>query len=448
MRRCLLAFALVCAACGEHVVWYGRAPDHATEVRVLERGGNQRVVVGGRADASHDAVGVEGLVFAGRARAYPVLDRGRWSIVRDGLAQPGSWEAIGDVRLSPDGRHLAFAALAGGQWSVHSDGVAGPPFQRLERRSLHVGDDGRTSYVAERADGVSVLDGERAMGPYRAIRGLHREGADLVWVARVAGGESVVRGARSSETFDTISEWVNGGFVGRRAGSYVVEILGRRAHAGTTPAGALAVSGSHYSFALDTPDSERLVQDGVVGEVSFDAVLSTAWTSAGRLCFVAERGGRVFVVAGSAEPSGPWDSVGPLVVSAARDRLAFVAHRGDDAIVVVDGIERGAWASASPPIFSADGARWAYVGSMGGGAVLVDDRGRKAFDVVLADTLVFDARERVGAIVGFASNRSVWVTIDRTPRVRVDLAEWVAEVQRAGTLDPRSWVEAELARAP
>jgi hypothetical protein len=78
----------------------------------------------------------------------------------------------------------------------------------------------------------------------------------------------------------------------------------------------------------------------------------------------------------------------------------------------------------------------------------VTDRGRTAYDVVLADTLAFDARGRLGAVVGYASNRSVWIAVDRKPQIRIDLEEWAAEALRTRHVDLRGWVRAELARSP
>jgi hypothetical protein len=411
MRLAILAIAAfgvtMCGCAREHVVWYGRTPDRVTEVRVIERGKLQSVAFDGQLDAPHDAVGIEGLALTPAARAYPVLDGARWRIVRDGVMQEGAWDAVGDVRLSPNGRHLAFSVLEHGEWSVIADAVHGSPFVGIVRGSLFIDDRGRTSFAARRKDGVWVFDGGAIAGPFRVVRGLRR-GRETEFVGVASDGERVFRSGVASEPFDEVTEWIEGGFVARRGDVVVVDVYGRREHEGG-PAGALSIRGSHFAYVVDARDGERIVRDGHEEKVSYDAVLATA-------------------VAG--------------------DRFGCLARRGNDEIVAIDGVETGAWAWATPPIFSDDGSHWGYVASMGAGALVVTDRGRRAYDVVLTDTLAFDARGHTGAVVGFASNHSVWIAIDGAPRVRVDLEEWAGEALRTRHIDMRAWVRAELARLP
>ena len=407
MRTAFLAIVL--ASCTrEHVVWYGRTPDRVTSVRVVERAHTQRVEIAGKPDAAHEAVGIEGLALTTASRAYPGLDRGRWRIVRDGRTQAGSWEAIGDVRLSPNGRHMAFSVLEHDAWSVIADGALSPAFTGIVRGTLQITDEGRASFAARRLDGAWLVDGAVVLGPFRAVRGLRR-GAETSFVAVSADGERAFHDGKPSERFDEITEWLDGGYVARLADTTIIDVHGRRVHEGG-PAGALSIRGDHFAYVKDERDGERIVRDGREEKVSWDAVLATALST--------------------------------------NERFGCLVRRGRDELVLIDGVETGAWAWATAPIFSSDGAHWAYVASMGAGALVVTDRGRKAYDVVLVDTLAFDARGHAGAVVGYASNRSVWIAIDGSPRTRVDLEEWAGEALRTHHVDLRSWVRAELARVP
>jgi hypothetical protein len=403
--RWAVALVFLASCAPEHVVWYGKTPDRSTSVRVLERSGAQRVEIAGKSGEDHGAIGIEGLALTKASQAYPVLDGGRWRVVHDGKTLDGAWDAIGDVRLSPDGHHVAWSVLEKKQWTVMADGVRLTTFDGIVRGTLQIDDDGRASFVGKKDGLVWVADGKAMIGPQRAVRGLRRKG-ELAFVAVMPDGERVIEGGKSSERFDEVLEWIDGGFVARAGKRMIVEARGKRLHDGG-PAGALSVHGDHFAYVVDDEGGERIIRDGRDEPAPWEAVLAT--------------------------------SLGE------NDRFACVARRGSDELVVIDGVETGAWAWATAPIFSDDGAHWAYVASMGAGALVVTDRGRTAYDVVLADTLAFDARGRLGAVVGYASNRSVWIAVDRKPQIRIDLEEWAAEALRTRHVDLRGWVRAELA---
>lgn len=419
-RAVACALLLLTASCArDFVVWRGRTPDRARDVRVVERGGAQRVVVAGVDREPHHAIGIEGIAMAGEHLAYPVLDGGRWSIVRDGVPSATTWDAIGEVAFDATGAHLAYAGARGSSWRVVVDGNEGTELTGVQRGTLGFDRAGAVVYVGWRGDEARVTHGA-SVGP--AWDGVHdlRIDDDVAYVARQGAKERVVRGTDVSPAYDVVDELADGGWIAR-AGDVTAVVVGGKTVLESPLEGGLhhlAIGGGHWSVARRTERGEEVVRDGV-------AVVPM------------------------------WDKVESIVTSSDGAHSGWIARRSGRAVVVVDGEERGAWLGARALRIGKAGD-YAYVGSMGGGAVVVTDHDRAAFDVVIEDSLVVSADGRHwAAIVGYASVRRTYVAVDGRPRARFDLGEWVdAGAQIAGAhaearnAQLRRWVAAELGRTP
>ena len=409
MRRLAVAALWSTAACApEWVVWHGHTTDHERAVRVVERGGRQQVVVGGRDMGFHAAIGVESLAMAGSHLAYPARDGLAWRIYVDGVAEPGGWESVGPVALTASGAH-AYAGLRGGQWFVVASGAESGPYGGVSA----VGFDGRGRAVWVAKTGASwrvVRDGV-ASEAWLAVRDVHFEPV-LRYVASDEHGERYVREGRASPPFESIEEATDDGFVaktntGRLAYAFDEEIAQGEVH-------LLATAAGHFALARLDRGGERIVRDGV-------------------------------------EDGTSWQSIDSMSLSEDGRHVGWVGHRGADAVVVVDGRLQGSYAWARAPVFAARAETFVYVASMGAGALVRGPGVRAAFDLLIEDSLVITPDgAHWGAVGGYASNRRLYVLSDGRPRKTFDLDEWIAERMRSSARDDgerlRELVRAEVTR--
>lgn len=408
------ALLLLCSCGTEYVVWRGHASDRSTEVRVVERRGIQRLLVGGVAQGAHHAVGVDAIAMAAGHVAYPVSDGTAWSIVRDGTPASSRWDAVGDVVLTADAAHLAYAAARGASWQLVVDEVPGAAFSAIDRGSVAFDRTARPVYVGWREGRAHVVRGT-VVGPgWDTVHDLRVEGA-VVYVAREGTKERAVNGDVASAAYDAIDELAQEGFVAREGSGQLAVVRGKTVASGALH--GLVIAGPSYALAQKQAAGEVVFRDGAVA-------------------------------------SEAWDAIPALTLSPNGERAAWIGERQGRATVVVDGGSRGTWAWARALRLPPRGVGFAYVGSMGGGAVVVTHRGRTAFDVVVEDSLVLtDDGEHWACVVGYASVRKTYVAIDGHPRVPFDLGEWSdAAAQLAGgnvarrTEQLRAWVRAELLR--
>ncbi|CAN5669632.1 hypothetical protein BH09MYX1_BH09MYX1_36440 [soil metagenome] len=408
------ALLLSCSCASEYVVWRGHAPDRATDIRVVERGGSQRLIVGGVAQTPHRAVGIDAIAMNGGHVAYAVTDGAGWSVTRDGAASTSSWDAIGDVVLDQAGTHLAYVAARGGSFCVVLDEMPGARFEAIDRGTLAIDRTGQPVYVGWRKEKAYVVEGG-SLGPaWDTVHDLRVEGA-VVYVGRDGNEERVVSGSAISPPYEAIDELEGDGYLARRGEDTIAVVHGRKVATGSLH--GLAVGGSSWAVAMKQGDDEVVFRDGAV---------------------VSER----------------FTTISAIALSPAGDRAAWVGERAGRATVVVDGVGRGTWAWARALRLTANDG-FAFVGSMGAGAVVVTHRGRAAFDVVVEDSLVVSADGNHWAcVVGYQSTRTTYVAVDGKPRIRFDLGEWTdtaalnvgrGTARRIAQL--QAWVRTELDRA-
>jgi hypothetical protein len=95
-------------------------------------------------------------------------------------------------------------------------------------------------------------------------------------------------------------------------------------------------------------------------------------------------------------PGAAYDAIveGSILFDTAARHLAFIARRGDSALVVVDGVSGRGWQSARGLLFSKDGARVGYVAQLGDRVMPV------------VDGVALRAHEQVGDLLFSPSGRS------------------------------------------
>lgn len=301
-------------------------------------------------------------VFAERGGGVAFVSEkdGKLQVIHNGRA--GKWyEVVGDVALSPDGKRCAYGALLAGKWRMVVDGVEGPSYSTVKLPVFS-------------PDGAHVL--------YQAMAG---ERWHLVLDGRANAGTRTRYARRYGFSADS---------------SKVVFVE----DVGPEDVGKLVVS--------DLAFKTRTVLD--------PAVYSVAWRSGGAgVAAVAASGEQRRVVAAelghtdSVTRGTPADEVSGLEVSADGLSVAYVAVRGGNRSLVLDGREEPLSVELAGPLAIRPGARAV-------GALVISD-GRTAFRQFFgeagkledgyeeAEGLVYDARGGSHAYV--ARRGAAWFVV-------------------------------------
>ena len=409
MKRALAAVALAATTgCADHVLWHGHSSDRATDIRVIESSGRQRVVLDDHQISAHASVGIDAMTIEGRHVAYPARDGRRWRVFVDGVAEPLAWDGVGAIALSPEADRLVYAAVDENGWHVVDRGVPGPAFDSVV--SLDLDARGRSVYGATAGSIARVyVDGEPgpAWSEVRSISVRPR----VAYVAVDSAGEHVVEDGHVSAAYEAIVEMTGDGFIGRTKLGRQAVAFGRVVAEGEVH--RLVTAAGHYAYVRRGPTFEVLVRDGQ-------------------------------------EETRTWHLIEALTISSDGEHVGYVA-REDGVTVVIDGAVQGTWIRARAPVFARAGGGFAYVASMGRGAVVVTPGGHHAFDVLVEDSLVLaDTGSHWAVVAGYDSVRRLYEVVDGRPRQRFDIDEWVAERVRRSHDDPgarlRDWLLADLSR--
>jgi len=120
----VIRVALAClllSGCAPTLVWHGRGPDRARELRVEEVGDAQRLVLDGEVLGRWEAVGLEALAWTASGEpVYAVRDEAGWR-VGVGRALGPAYEAVGVPAVAGD--RVAYPALDEEGWRVGAVGV-------------------------------------------------------------------------------------------------------------------------------------------------------------------------------------------------------------------------------------------------------------------------------------------------------------------------------------
>lgn len=451
------------AACSS-TVWFGHTPDRSRRIEVIERGGQQSVVVDGTAHATYDAIGVTALTLSpdGTRLGYPAELGGRWVVVIDG--RPGApWDGIGEIVFSPDSRHVAYEGLRGGSWHVVRDGKPDVGVEAVFADTLTFSPDSRhLAYVAATgATAFVVLDGKPEPGFERIAQLRFGAGGQLAYVGQRRGRCHVVLEGVLGASHPTIVDLGFGGPAGETVAYLAGGPLGWRAfvdgRASDRYDGAaglmLGQPRGAVAYAVQRGNQAWVVHRSAPGPpydgIRFETI---AFTPRGELTYVARLAGRYAVALGGGH--GPWfDWVEPPAFAARR--WGYLARLRERWFVVIDGRVRplpAGYTAAADLTFSPDGGRFGFVAVKGERAAVVLGNGEHDFDVVVADSLVFSRDGRHwAALVGDLRREQLFVTIDGSGRRPFDVAEAVAAVElgsrRVDEQLLHRWVAAELQRA-
>jgi hypothetical protein len=460
-----LAVALA-VACAPSRIWHGHSPDRRHRVELLERRGEQYVVLDDVEGRRWDGVAPETVVFSPDSQrlAYAAQQGEQWLVVVDG--EPGQlFDGIGGVIFSPNGRRVAYSAQQQGQWLVVLDNQQGPVFDELKAGSLRFGPNSqRLAYIGQRRPSVhAVIDGQ--VGPaYEAIAALilSDDGERVGYIGRGEEGQHLVMNGEPGEPFLEVAEFAFGGgdhlaAVVRDESGWRVVIDGEEGSAFESVFGLrYGPDGTTIAYVVRDHGRERVVV-GSREEPAFDLILPESVTFApvgDRIAYVAVSDEDMFVVV-DGEPGPQLDRVGRPVFSSSGERLAYSGERGGQGVVVIDGrvIDDFPW--AGNPVFSPDGTRLAFLARQSDRMLVLDHSGLYAFDVIVDGSLVFaDDSQHFACLAGSFEERELRLVVNGEATERIfDWDELIAGVSRdpfAYTADEkaaalfRDWVAAEL----
>ncbi len=319
--------------------------DRARDLRVVEHHG-QFVVLDGKGGPTYDGIAIGALAFSPDSRrlAYAARRGQHWRVVADGR-ESAAFDGIASLTFSPDSAHLAYGAQVGKSWRAVVDGHSGLTFDALLANTLVFGAGGHVAYVGTRgANAHAVVDNK--VGP----------------------------------AFDGVASL------------------------------AFGADGTHVGYLARRNDEAFAVVDGVVGP-AYSQIDSLA-VAAGRSGYIGrDRDGWHAVVDGVAGPA--WDLARGIAFSSDSSHVAYAARRQQgETFVVVDGTPATSYTgirpstlrfagAASQPSYTREraiselvvaprGGKVAYVAQRGANSTVIVDGREHTFDIVLDGTVVFD----------------------------------------------------------
>lgn len=261
---------------------------------------------------------------------------------------------------SRDGRRVAYMIMDGDGMAVVVDGAKGETFEGVAENSLVFSPDGtHFGYVGTRpGKQYVVFDGQ-----VHEYRGVSKQGI----VFSPEGGQA--------------------GWVVAREKSWIVVIDGKESapYDGIAPQGIVfSPVGKRYAFAALSGDKNLVVLDGEEGPL-FDAVVGLEFSARGQhAVYMALRDLKRYAVIDSAA-YGPFDDLRPMSgqpspenpmldvfeTSSDGSRVGFVALRGEEWFVYVDGVEAGPYKGCAGLALSPEGSRVAYLATRGEGWFMI-----------------------------------------------------------------------------
>lgn len=236
------------------------------------RGGKTFVVVNDDERGPFDAVGqfqfqAERLTFTART-TEGVFVHG------PGGGVFGPWEDV--VELTTGDGQFAFAARVEKEWKIFRRGAMGPGFERVAGLTFA---GARFLFAGRKGGEEFVIDGERQLGPYSALKQqlLVTSAGTLVYAGKRADGWYVIRDEiEASGPWTDVSALVVSGehdaFIGERDGRSVVVVDGIEDH-GWELASGLALSPQGKPLFFARAGAQSLVVDGE-RTTPFDLVLA------------------------------------------------------------------------------------------------------------------------------------------------------------------------------
>jgi len=328
----------------------------------------------------------------GRRVAYVVRKGGQSSVVVDGRAQE-RYDAVRGLVFSPDSRRLAFAAKRQGKWRIVADGIGSRAYADVSVPRFSP-DGTRVVFEASRGAAIGVSTpwweqekGRGRAGSYRVVvNGVPGRAYD--WIGY--GGLAFVEGRAAYQA--------------RRGRKLVMAVKGREGVPCDWLWGPYATAdGRGVAYAGSRREEAGLrfsvVVNGVTrGGYSFIAKRFFAFSADSRhYAYLAYRGDElVVVVDGREQPVGQraQENFPGLALSANGKHLAYSLPRsiGGPWAVTLDGREGKDYPGIAfkSLTFSPDGSRFAYAAEVEGGwLVVADGEEGKRYNAIEADSLLF-----------------------------------------------------------
>ena len=319
------------------------SPDGQRLAYEARRGRQWFVVLDGEEGPRHDYGGDTTITFSrdGRRVAYAAKKAEQWFMVVDRQEGPG-YDQVQHPTFSADGRRMAFEARRGEKWFVVVDHQEGPGYEQVQQPTFS-SDGQRVAYEARKGQEWSmVVDGEEGPGYDRVLEATFSpDGRRVAYMAN-RGEESfvVVDGEedRGYPSVDSLTFSPDGRRVGYRAKlpreTWIVVVDGEPI----------------------TRTRERwieVVDKKVVEDADFVSPIRGS---------VKGTGSRKYVVLDGRRRGPEYDDIAPgFWYTPDGKRVAYVARKGEDWLMVVDGKEGRAYDHFGPPIFSRNGRRMAYL---------------------------------------------------------------------------------------
>ncbi len=346
------------------------SPDQRRVAIVMKRDGKCTVALDGKEGAAYDEIPYRPFFSPDSRRIAYTARRGheQFIVLDDVESKPYErWTDMYPI-FSPDSKRLAFMARRGTNVMMVIDGVEDKPYRDLERQpppEIFSPNSGRYAYAAQlnNKQWVLVLDGME--GPaYDYVREpqFSPNSRRILYVAGRKDEECIVVDGAEGSFFAGVS--------------------------------LFSSVGSHFSF-----DSKRvaftartknlthvMVVDGKPGkeydEIEFKPVIFTPESQ--HTFYVAQKSRKTYVVIDDKD-GPPYDRVDCLpTFSPDGKRMAYVASRGGNMVLVVDGQEALTNRYIGTPVFSPDSKHLAYPVSRGLGMAIVRD-GKEGQKHTLAD---------------------------------------------------------------
>ena len=359
---------------------------HGCRIAWVEpRGGNDRVVLDGRAEREYPGIeeagppvfSSDGKRLAYAAKMVSTLGMVKWFVVVDGRAGP-QYGDVGGITFSPDGKRLAYAAKDRNDWCLVVDGKPG-----LEHDGIgHVvfsPDGKRIAYLARKGEAWSVVLGGQVGPQYDQIRGMlfSPDSRHLAYTARKKDRMFVVLGGQPGPQFHSIGE----------------RVFGRTLHEECEYAVGPVFSsdGRHLAYGATKDLKALVVLDG--------------------------------------QPGPEYDGIWDIEFSPDGKRLAYRARTDDKWRVIVNGQpgpehdwKLNPYAKDSL-FFSPDSCRLAYtVMTRAGESVMVDAQPGPEFNLIVNWTLVFSPDSKRLAYVASKETNIVVVVVDGQPGPELERA--------------------------